>query len=279
MTSQLRTIELVVRIFLYTFATFILYTISTTFQHLKYFDIAVYVFIAIALLMIWREYLKIKTYQTRAKMAHSPDTFSPDKLDCFVRFKGTLVNTNDYTLPLSNRACAMYQAGVFAEWQTKRKSPQKGMELHRKPLFIAQNPEELEIKNGAQRVFVKTADFPIDRWHLHHIEHAQSQCPDLVSEKAQNKYKTYRSIENYAKNGDTVTLQGRLIRHSDGRLFIEPTLLLQFPSFFAVQTQTSSATQFADTIVDSARKDIIIRRLNMAALALNALILLFICIV
>ena len=240
------------------------------------FEIVSYAIAATLLVLAWWQYSKMSAYQIRAKMARKPARFSPDKLDCYVSFKGKLTAGNAYTLPFSGKACAFYLTEVFAEWKAKRKKPGKGMETQRKPLFRKQSSTELEIVAKEQLVYVRVEDFTESWLRLEKNEKTQRECPALIREQANGKYKTYQITERFARSGETITAQGKLTRSMDGRLFIKPTGRLEFPSFVDVQMQRVNVAGFAKKVASKALRDARIKQINIVALIINVLLLFYV---
>lgn len=210
---------------------------------------------------------KIAVYKKRVWMAENPAPFSPDSIDCYVRFSGKVEEEKTFRLPLSGSECAFYTASVIAEWQTKKKKPGKGMEINRKPIFHEQSADVLWLTDIRVRVHVNVDDFSRTRMALRRNEKSSQSCPREVQEKADSKYKTYHLTEQHIAHKDHVIAQGRLALSKDGRLFIEPTGRLEFPSFIAVQQQ---ASQIIQDIVDQADSRAWNRRIRVAALLVNA---------
>ncbi len=240
------------------------------------FKIVSYAITAILLILAWWQYSKMSAYQIRAEMAQNPARFSPDKLDCYVSFQGELTAENAYVLPFSGKACAFYQAEVFAEWETKRKKPDRGMETQRKPLFRKQSSTELEIVAREQRIYVRAEDFTKSWLRLHKNEKTQRQCPTQIRNLSDRKYETYQITEHFACNGDTITAQGKLTRSMDGRLFVKPTGRLKFPSFVDIRMQRTNAAKFAKEVAGNALGDARIKQINIVALIINALLLFYV---
>lgn len=266
---------------------YIILTLIVQFVILKFYDIlspsdiavfklVSYAIAAILLILAGRQYSKMSAYQVRAEMAQNPGRFSPDKLDCYVCFQGKLTAGNAYALPFSSKTCAFYQAEVFAEWQTKRKRPAKGMETQRKPLFRDQSSVEMELVAGEQRIYVRAEDFTQSGLWLHQNEKIQRQCPEQIKNLFDRKYETYQITEYFACSGDTITVQGKLTRSMDGRLFVKPTGRLKFPSFVDIRMQRTNAAKFAKEIADKALRHVRIKQISIAALIINAILLFYI---
>ena len=222
------------------------------------------------LLLAYWQGKKIGPYKRRAWMSGNPAAFSPDMIDCYVRFTGKIASEKACRLPLSNSECVFYVASVVAEWQTKAKKPSKGMETQHKPLLREQSADELMLKGSDGPVYVKVEDFSANWLELRKREKTQANCPSQLAGKAESKYTTYRLLERYLEHGDKVAAQGRLSRNADGRLFIKPTTRLEYPSFVAVETELA---QLTSTITDKASNDAWAKRVNAGFLVVNALVL------
>lgn len=260
--------------------TFIVHLITRQFydwparSDIVVFRIVLCVIAGILLILVWRQYSKMSACQTRAEMAMNPARFSPDKIDCYVRFQGELTTGDTYTLPISGNACAFYHAEIFAEWETKAKKPAKGMETQRKPLLRDQSSADMEIAVGEQRVYVRPEYF-IRNWQLRESQRTQRECPAQIRHLADRKYQTYKITEYFAYKGDTIMAQGRLTRHTNGRLFIKPTGRFTYPSFIAIRLQRTGADQFAREVASQAIRDARSKQINIAGLVINALLLLY----
>lgn len=234
------------------------------------FKIVSYVLAFVLVLLACWQWKKIGPYKRRAWRSANPAAFSPDMIDCYVRFTGKIVSEKAHRLPLSNSECVFYVASVVAEWQTKAKKPSKGMETQRKPLLREQSSDELRLEGKDGAVHVKVEDFSANWLELRKREKTQANCPSQLAGKAESKYTTYRLLERYLEHGDKVAAQGRLSRNADGRLFIKPTKRLEFPSFVAVETELA---QLISTITDKASNDAWAKRVNAGFLVVNALML------
>ncbi len=225
--------------------------------------------------LAWKQYGKISAYFARARMAEKPDRFSPGKIDCYVRFNGRMVAGNRVVLPLSGRECAFYLASIVAEWETKKKKPDKGVEAQLKPLFREQSADEFELVGKFDRVYIKAADFTKSWLLFRENEKSSARCPGKVTEQEQEKYKKYHVSEKFVRSGDMLVAQGRLVREADGRLFIKPTGRLKYPSFVVVKQRQNGSDQFIRSVAQQAVKDARLKQINTGALVLNALLLLF----
>lgn len=225
--------------------------------------------------LAFREWRKIGAFKKRAWMAEHPDSFSPDKIDCYVRFTGKIAAAQTHRLPFSGKECAYCLATVVAEWETKKKKPANGLETQRKPLLREQSAAELELTDKAGKVYVKAEDFTKNWLALRSTEKTQGSCPAAAATQDMRKYKRYQVAEQFLLQGDTVVAQGRLALNRDGRLFIKPTRRLEFPSFVALLPARSKAPDLLQTIASKARSDAWDRRIRTVLLPVNALLLLY----
>ncbi len=226
-----------------------------------------YILPAVLLALAYWQWRKISAFKRRAWMAQNPAQFSPELIDCYVRFEGKLMEERPCRMPLSGSECVYYAALVVGERQVKKKKPSKGMETVRKPLLREQSAKELKLADKDSHVYIKVEEFTKSCLELRSKESAQAHCPPQVKEQEKSKCKKYHLTEHFLLHGDSVTAQGRLALNRDGRLFIKPTRRLEFPSFLAVQKQ---AGQFIGDIVDTALNDAWSKRINVAFLLLNA---------
>ncbi|WPD21891.1 MAG: hypothetical protein SD837_16985 [Candidatus Electrothrix scaldis] len=238
----------------------------------KEHPIFAYILPALLLIIAYCQWRKIGAFNRRAWMAENPAPFSPDMIDCYVRFKGRITEEKAHRLPLSNKECAYYSALVTAEWQVKAKKPARGMETARKPLLREQSSEEIELADKEHRVYITMEEFTKSWLELHSKEKTQARCPSQVTAQDHGKYKKYHLAEHFILHNERITVQGRLARNRDGRLFIRPTLLLEFPSLLSVQTKTS---QFVKYIANEARKEVWKKQIAVIFLLFNAGILIY----
>ena len=176
-------------------------------------------------------------YCKQARMIQKPGPFGPDQLDTYVRFEGRLMNENLYKLPIYKKKCAFFDSKIFAEWETKKKKPDRGMETNRKKIFHDQPQffsNELQLDSKNYQVYINAEDFE-KGLVLSKIENIQLQCPVKAKEKYNKKYERYHLIEKYAEKGEYIIAQGKLALHPDGRLFIKPANFREFPSFISTQ--------------------------------------------
>ena len=233
----------------------------------------------VLLFFVWKEFAKMSAYLARARMAQRPDRFSPGKIDCYVRFHGKMAAENRAVLPHSDRECAFYSASIVAEWETKKKKPAKGMETQLKPLCWEQSADEFELVGKSNRVYIKAADFTKSWLQLRKNEKSSTRCPEKAQGQEQAKYRKYHVTENFARSGDMLTAQGKLVQEVDGRLFIKPTGHLKFPSFVALKERQGAPVQLVTSIIKRAKTDAVLKQINIAALIINALLLLYFFIV
>ncbi len=161
---------------------------------------------------------------------------------------------------------------MSAEWQVKKKKPDKGLETVRKPLFREQSADDLELAGKNCQVYVKVEEFTKSNLGLRTKEKTQAHCPPKVKAQDSGKYKKYHVTEQFIFHNDSVTVQGRLALNRDGRLFIRPTRRLEFPSFLVIQKK---AGQFIKDTAGQARNDAWNRRIRIAVLLLNAGLLIY----
>ncbi|WP_446010253.1 hypothetical protein [Candidatus Electrothrix sp.] len=231
-----------------------------------------YILPVLFLFIAFCQWRKIEAFKRRAWMAENPAPFSPDLIDCYVLFNGRIAEEQTHRLPLSDGECAYYSALMIVEWQVKKKKPDKGWETLRKPLVREQSSEEVELVDKNHRVYIDVAEFTELCNGLHTKEKTQTQCPPRVKVRDNFKYKKYQLTEHFILHNEYVTVQGRLARNRDGRLFIRPTRRLEFPTLLSVQTKTS---QFITYTANKARNDAWNRRIRVAVLLLNVGLLLY----
>lgn len=227
----------------------------------------VYVLPVLLLAVSYWQWRKIGAFKKRAWMAENPAQFSPDLIDCYVRFKGRIAHERPCRLPLSDSDCVYCLAQVIVEWQVKEKKPAKGMKTVRKPLRREQSADILELTDNNCQVYIKVEEFTKSCLCLHSKEKTQASCPSWAQAQDQTRYKTYQLSEHFILSGDSITAQGRLALNKDGRLFIKPTRRLEFPSFLVVQKQ---AGRFILDTAEKALHDAWNRRIRVAFLLLNA---------
>lgn len=234
------------------------------------FKIVSYVLAFLMLPLAFWQWKKIGPYKRRAWMSENPAAFRPDMIDCYVRFTGKILSEKAHRLPLSNSECVFYMTSIVAEWETKKKKPDSGMETQRKPLLRERSSDELILEGSGGPVYITMEDCSSNRLELRNREETQANCPPQVAGKAKSKYTTYRLLERYLEDGDTVAVQGRLSRNADGRLFIKPTKRLDFPSFVVIKEQLA---QLTDTIAVTARQEAWNKSINAGFLLINAIVL------
>ncbi|WP_153306596.1 hypothetical protein [Desulfogranum japonicum] len=235
-----------------------------------------YLIVVILICYAWRQFSRISTYRTRIKMAQHPAAFSPDKIDCYVSVQGTLLGENIHVSPLKGEPCAYYRSEIFAEWETKKRKPNRGMETQRKPLLKDSSADELKILVQDQPVYVRTTDFPQKWMQLRTYEKTREKCPAQIIQSEKSKYKKYQVYESYACNGDSIMAQGKLTRFTDGRLFIVPSGLHSYPSFIISKVKRTRGAQLVKEIVGEAMNMATIKRLDAWMLVINAILLLYI---
>ncbi|MCI5123584.1 MAG: hypothetical protein D3925_03685 [Candidatus Electrothrix sp. AR5] len=231
------------------------------------------------LFFVWKEFTKMLAYLARARMVQRPDRFNPGKIDCYVRFHGKMAAENRAVLPHSGKECAFYSASIVAEWETKRKKPANGMETQLKPLYWEQSADEFELVGKSDQVYIKAADFTKSWLQLRKNDKSSARCPEKARGQDQAKYRKYHVAENFARSGDMLTAQGRLVREADGRLFIKPTGRLKFPAFVVLKERQGAPVQLVTSIIKRAKTDAVLKQIHIAALIINVFLLLYIFIV
>ena len=221
---------------------------------------------------------KIFIYKKRARMAEHPAPFHPDCIDCYVRFTGRLAEGQNAERPFSGKQCAFYVAAVQAEWTSKQKKPGKGMVTHRKHLMRDQSAKELAITDKEITVYIPLDRFNKDQIALREYNKKQASCPPEVIGQQNKKHPlTYHLLERSIDRRDTVSVQGRLVQKNDGRLFIEGTGLVQYPSFIVVhqrQAKEQGLVQFIEDLQEKAETDACNMGLRAFFLALNGAVFL-----
>jgi hypothetical protein len=232
------------------------------------------VIIVILLGLVWRARGWVSIYLNRANIARKPGRFLREKLDCYVRVKGQISGKNSLTAPVSGKNCTYYRSDIFAVWETKRRKPGRGMETQRKPLLRDESSPEFAIHMGEDKVYIRAREFSQNALQLHNYENKQKKCPEQIAHRAASKYQNYEVFESFACDGDTVLAQGKLTRDTDGRFFLVPSGLLEFPSFVAKRGRGSSCDHL-QKIIEEAQRLATVQLITTFALVCNALLVLY----
>ena len=148
-----------------------------------------------------------------------------------------------------------------------------------KPLYWEQSADEFELVGKYDRVHIKAADFTKSWLQLRKNDKSSARCPEKARGQDQAKDKKYHVSENFARSGDMLTAQGKLVREADGRLFIKPTGRLKFPSFVVLKERQGAPVQLVASIFKRAKTDAVLKQIHIAALIINALLLFYFFIV
>jgi hypothetical protein len=223
---------------------------------------------------------KIFIFTKRARMVEHPAPFDSDLIDCYVRFTGKIVEGAGGILPWTKKRCAFYMATIQAEWTSRQKKPHSGTITHRKHILRDQSSKELALTGKKGTVYVDLSTFNKDQLALHEYAKSQSICPPEVLALQKNN-PTYQLMERFIQVQDTVSVQGRLVQKNDGRLFIEGTKAVQYPSFVMVherqtlQKKKEGLQLFLEDLKEQARRDACTGGLRAFFLSLNGLMVLY----
>jgi hypothetical protein len=188
-------------------------------------------------------------------MVTEPPEFDSDLIDCYVRVTGEIANENS-TLPINGKECTFYTSSVVAEWKT---------------LFYNRSPDDLKLKVNNQFVFIVPEMFS-HSMTLNEIKNVQNECPAPIKMHENEKYKTYSVKECFLQKETTITAQGKLIQKKDGRLFIQPTGILEYPSFALVH-KNNNVDSFINELAEKAEYSYYENHVRAFFFALNAVFL------
>jgi hypothetical protein len=230
-----------------------------------------YIFIFIILLFFAvLQFLNAPKYKKMYFMVTEPPEFDSDWIDCYVRVTGEISNENSI-LPINGKECTFYTSSVVAEWKTKMKKPGKGLMNHWKTLFYNRSPDDLKLKVNNQFVFIVPEMFS-HSMTLNEIKKVQNECPAPIKMHENEKYKTYSVKECFLQKETTITAQGKLIQKKDGRLFIQPTGILEYPSFALVH-KNNNVEKFINELAEKAEYSYYENHVRAFFFALNAVFL------
>jgi len=206
------------------------------------------VFLAI-LVFIARSFLKTLSSGRLLKIQRlhlgAAPAFDPGLVDCYVRFQGRVESPNAFDTPLRRRACVFFQSRVFAEWQTKEKKPKKGLATHRKTLYRQESPAQpIKLANTLGEVYVDYSLLAVEKGAANRLNQAKVKsfiCPEVCRDQADAKYKTYVATEQWLKQGDAVTIFGKLVKQADGQLRLISPGHAHFPDVVLVDSAYKGA--------------------------------------
>ena len=188
-----------------------------------------------SLYSVWKYY---RRYQQALKILpylHNTPFATEDKLDCYVKFVGTLLNANNLQAPLTHKACNLFFTRQWGVWQAKRKKPQKGHETAKKTLTTLVSSDILLIKSHNTIITLEPQNF---------LPNALLLMPETKLEFTEpafavtalgkiHPYKTYEVIEYMTQQQTKVLILGKLVRKNN-QLLLMPTFTKQHPSIFCV---------------------------------------------
>jgi hypothetical protein len=201
---------------------------------MEIFIVVVLILLVIIVIKFYRKTQSLK--KIRQRLLNIP-TFNSDLFDCYVKVRGHIKSDNAFKTPISNNPCAFYMLKVFALWETKEKTPAKGMEQHQKLIFNTVMPSTLlEVSKGKDIVHVDMSEFFDKADFLLHSKTVESRiCPTAYQSVAKKKYQKYQVLESWCSHADPVVIYGKLVKTNAGLLCMKPTELGTFPSFISLQ--------------------------------------------
>ncbi len=200
----------------------------------------------------------IKTIKETLIHLKNAPKFSPDLVNCYVKFKGKVNAKNNYTSPLSQVNCAFYSYSVIAHWTHKKKKPEKGTELQKRLLLQDKSSDTLELVHESGKIvklrwddFLKLDKF--HRWHTH--KQTNKNCPTVCQALAEARFESYEFIENYLLAEEELVVYGKLIRDNTDNLHITHARIKQFPpSLQLAYSKSSELTSLKEDISSKKRK-------------------------
>ena len=204
-------------------------------------NLGIFIIAAVIITLIYSSYRArqyYKRYQQAQKILpylYNTPTASVERLDCYVKCMGILVNENNLQTPLTHKACNMFFTQQWGLWQAKLKKPQKGYETAKKNLATLVSSEPLLIKTSHGIISLEPQNFLPNALLLMHstkLEFAEPVFPITVLGKI-HAYKKYAVSEYSAERNNQVVLLGKLVR-KDGQLVLIPTFSKHHPSIFCL---------------------------------------------
>lgn len=150
-----------------------------------------------AAILIYKTFNVIKRNRNQYRfMQKTPPLSRSSKPGDYVRFDG-LIALPDTKTPFTKKPCSYWAAMVRAEFETKKKSPSKGMKTHR-PVIHTSSLEHIPfIVNDKQHtVLVNFSNTSNRMLNLKKKTTIQTTAPKSLKDLAKQKYKKYR-IQEY----------------------------------------------------------------------------------
>lgn len=237
------------------------------------------IFIVVAVVIVLANLAALLKAIKRAKTAKktlihvkNAPKFSPNLLDCYVKFKGQVKPNNNSISPLTQTNCAFYSYFVIAHWTHKKKKPEKGTEPQKRLLLQDKSADTLELVHESGHIVkLRWEDFlKLDKFHYWHTNKQKTAvCPSTCQALAEARFEQYESIENYVLADEEVMVYGKLIRESNGDLCIIHSKINQFPSTLKLASSRSSIlTSMQEEFIAVNRK----RNLHVALLFVFSMI-------
>jgi hypothetical protein len=232
------------------------------------FGILYFIAFIVLLLLAFLQFTDISVYEKRYLMIQNPAEFDINWIDCYVRVTGKVADTC-HRLPINGKECAFYTSSVIANWKTKMKKPGKGILNQRKPLLTDKSSDSLEVKVGNHSVYIIPNAFN-PSMNLDEIKKYQDVCPEQIQINEDEKYKkTYAITERFVSREEVITAQGKLVQRDDGRLFIQPSDMVEYPSFALIHKK-NNVEKYIDGIMEKTLNDYLDIRFRVFFFALNA---------
>ena len=178
-----------------------------------------------------------KSYKNALKiipyLQNTPNA-SEELIDCYVKCRGILLNSNALHSPVSNQICNAFYIKQLGLWQTKRKKPQKGMATEKKQLATQVSTEALLIKTQHGIITIEPQQFLPNALIMPEAKSSFVEAPLSITEVGKlHKYRKYEIIALMTKQQDEVLLLGKLTRKNE-HLLLTPTFSKYHPTVFCL---------------------------------------------
>jgi len=199
-----------------------------------------------------RIFLKNLAVRRLCRHLQKAPTFSPELVDCYVRFQGGIITPDAHCLPYSQQPCAYYQTKLLASWKTKQKKPAKGEDTHEKLLYQNESVKQpvLSLVDARdRRVYVDLESFKNKQLPTQQATLTQKEQPWQFPELANctapllPKYQTLRKVVHWYQRGQTAVVYGRLSTDATGRLHLQPSAADEYPSFLVISDAGHQAAE------------------------------------
>ncbi len=189
----------------------------------KLFDIAI--LIVLFLMFSAIPFILILSAKKQLYGVKNIPAYNPALVGLYVMAEGRVVSSNSKITPKNKRSCTFFIFDIKSSFKAKRKKPYRGYETVSKKLYST-NTKSFELLVDGTTVTVrlesKILKHSIFRMHKDKGECSIDTVKKLVDlSQVSIKYKKFEYVERYLKEGDFITVLGRVERYNNKSVITE----------------------------------------------------------